>query len=316
MPAHGSPLPIDSAVLKNGGSITTESGTAIVSVSSNGQTVTLTGTETVVASEIALAEGNVLVGNSSGVAAAVSAKTSGRILVGNGTTVAPVAVSGDATLSSAGTLTVANVTVGSDAAGDIQYKSGASAMTRLAKGTAGQMMLMNAGATAPSWVSMSGDVTMANGVASVANGAVTRAKASTALQRKAYPVLSATIATTGNVDHYIIAPETGTLDSVDFAGFDALSANDTNYITWGLMNLGADGTGSTQMLDTGAVNTTKVTGGSAIAAKTRRALAVNGTLANLNVNAGDLLRLRAAVSGTLANQVTFPAYCVRFTGTT
>jgi len=58
--------------------------------------------------EIALAEGSILVGNASGVGAAVVAKTSGRIFVGNGTTTVLVAVSGDATLASSGALTIAN----------------------------------------------------------------------------------------------------------------------------------------------------------------------------------------------------------------
>lgn len=100
----------------------------------------------IAASEIVLAEGSLLVGNSSGVATAISAKgagnimvgngttiaaldaspagqilvgngttlvgldakTSGRILVGNGTTITSVAVSGDATLASTGALTIAN----------------------------------------------------------------------------------------------------------------------------------------------------------------------------------------------------------------
>lgn len=37
------------------------------------------------------------------------------------------------------------------AAGDMVYASAANAMARLAKGTANQMLVMNAGATAPSW---------------------------------------------------------------------------------------------------------------------------------------------------------------------
>jgi hypothetical protein len=81
----------------------------------------------------------------------LAAATSGRILVGDGTDIASVAVSGDATLSAAGALTVADVTVGSDAAGDLLYKSSATALARLAKGTAGQTLRMNAGATAPTW---------------------------------------------------------------------------------------------------------------------------------------------------------------------
>jgi len=54
-----------------------------------------------------LAQGSILLGNSSNVATATDIKTSGRILVGNGTTAASVAVSGDATLSAAGALTIA-----------------------------------------------------------------------------------------------------------------------------------------------------------------------------------------------------------------
>lgn len=54
-----------------------------------------------------LAEGSIYIGNSSNVTSELSIKSSGRILVGSGTTAASVAVSGDATLSSAGALTIA-----------------------------------------------------------------------------------------------------------------------------------------------------------------------------------------------------------------
>jgi hypothetical protein len=80
-----------------------------------------------------------------------SASTSGQILVGDGTDVASVAVSGDATLASTGALTVADVTVGSDATGDVQYKSSATALARLGISTAGKVLRVNAGATAPTW---------------------------------------------------------------------------------------------------------------------------------------------------------------------
>lgn len=102
-----SPLVADKIILRNGGVIEREDGTDIVAVNTAGTSTTITGTETVVAAEIALAEGSVLVGNSSGVATALDAKTSGRIVVGNGTTITSVAVSGDATLSSAGAVTIA-----------------------------------------------------------------------------------------------------------------------------------------------------------------------------------------------------------------
>jgi len=61
----------------------------------------------IAASEIGLAEGSVLVGNSSTVAAALAAKTDRQILIGNGTTVVSVAVSGDVSISNAGAVTIA-----------------------------------------------------------------------------------------------------------------------------------------------------------------------------------------------------------------
>ena len=81
----------------------------------------------------------------------LAAATSGRILVGDGTDLASVAVSGDATLAANGALTVADVTVGSDATGDIQYKSSATALARLGIGSAGKVLRVNSGATAPTW---------------------------------------------------------------------------------------------------------------------------------------------------------------------
>ena len=62
----------------------------------------------VTASEITLAEGSLLVGNSSGVAAALAGKTTTQILIGNGTTVVSVAVSGDITITNAGVVTLAD----------------------------------------------------------------------------------------------------------------------------------------------------------------------------------------------------------------
>lgn len=55
---------------------------------------------------IAVAEGNILIGNSSSQGVALSVKGDGKILVGNGTTATSVAVSGDATLSNAGVVAI------------------------------------------------------------------------------------------------------------------------------------------------------------------------------------------------------------------
>lgn len=254
----------------------------------------------IAASEITLAEGSVLVGNSSGVSVALNGKASGQILVGNGTTLVSVAVSGDATLSSAGAIAVTKI-------------NGATMGTATA--TSGNVLI----GSGTAWVTnaVSGDATLSStGAVTIAAAVVTRAKQSAPAARKATHVTSATIATTSTTDFYILAEETGSLVSVDFNGVDVLATSDTNYITWSIVNQGQSGAGTTDMLDTGAVNTTKVTGGSALAANTKRSLSVHGTPANLDCAAGDLIRVRATATGTLANTVTIPRYVLRFTGTT
>lgn len=124
-----------------------------------------------------------------------------------------------------------------------------------------------------------------------------------------------TIATAaGNNDVYLIVERDGTLVGVDFSGVDVLAVSDTNFITWTITNLGQAGAGSTAMLAATDANTTKSTGGTALAANAKRQLTLHGTPANLAVVAGDRLRIRAAVTGTLANTVTGPAYTLRFKG--
>ena len=57
------------------------------------------------------------------------------------------------------TLTSPVVNVGSDADGDLYYRA-SGALTRLAKGTAGQSLKMNSGATAPEWAAGGGGATL------------------------------------------------------------------------------------------------------------------------------------------------------------
>lgn len=125
-------------------------------------------------------------------------------------------------------------------------------------------------------------------------------------------VTSGTIATTGNTDCYYIAPETMTLFAVYFSGTDALATSDVNYITWTVTNLGQAGAGTNAMLLSDNLNTTKTTGGTAISANTKRSLVLTTTVNNLEVTQGDRIRIRAAVTGTLANTVTFPVYLLQF----
>lgn len=123
----------------------------------------------------------------------------------------------------------------------------------------------------------------------------------------------ATIATTGNSDVFMIAPAAGVLTSAVFSGVDALTASNTDYITFSITNLGQAGAGTAAMLAATDANTTKSTGGTGLAANTVRSLTLNGTAANLVVAAGDRIRIRAAATGTLANTVTFPVYRLNFT---
>jgi hypothetical protein len=121
-----------------------------------------------------------------------------------------------------------------------------------------------------------------------------------------------TIATTGNTDIYIFAPDAGTLASVDFTSLAALAANDTNYITFTLTNLGQAGAGTAVMLAATAANTTKATGGAALVANGKRALTLSSTAADLVVAKGDVLLLRAAATGTLTGTVTRSTAIARF----
>ncbi len=126
------------------------------------------------------------------------------------------------------------------------------------------------------------------------------------------PANPATIATTGNTDVYILAPIAGHVISVDFSGVDALAASDTNYITFSITNLGQDGSGTTAVLGAVNSNTTKATGGTALSANTKRGLTLSIAIYATRVQEGDRLRIRAAVTGTLANTVTFGTYMLRF----
>jgi hypothetical protein len=113
-----------------------------------------------------------------------------------------------------------------------------------------------------------------------------------------------TIATTGAVNFTVIAPFTGIITAIDFSAKDALAAHDSNYITFTGINKGQDGLGSTATLLVGDANTTKATGGTALAANAKRSLSLHGTAANLLVTQGDRVQVIATDTGTLANAVT------------
>jgi hypothetical protein len=104
----------------------------------------------------------------------------------------------------------------------------------------------------------------------------------------------------------------GTLLSAQLIALEALAANDTNYLTFTLVNNGNSNAGTTAMLAATDANTTKSTGGAAITAEIGRSLTVSSTAADLRVANGDLLTFAGTVSGTLANNVAMPKVRLTF----
>lgn len=130
------------------------------------------------------------------------------------------------------------MTLGSDANGDIYYRSGG-VLTRLAKGTAGQVLTMNAGATAPEWATASGG-------GSSAWSALTAPSANLSLSMSTYTttmswatgtstnnLFNLTTASSSNGTGYLLHVATGTSSDVKLArwqrrGNDAVVFNPEN----------------------------------------------------------------------------------------
>tara|TARA_Y100000588_G_scaffold393610_2_gene510302 strand:- start:385 stop:1131 length:747 start_codon:yes stop_codon:yes gene_type:complete len=137
-----------------------------------------------------------------------------------------------------GAVTGPKIAMGSDAAGDILFR-GSSNYERLAKGTAGQKLQMNSGATAPEWVGYrAGEVIeeislICNGMAqTVLSGSYTAPTVS------AMQALTTTYAdVTGSSFAY--TPPTGTT-RVLFTFHALLGYNDTNAITHWKLFLDSD----------------------------------------------------------------------------
>lgn len=82
--------------------------------------------------------------------------TSANILVGNGSNVATgVSLSGDATITNAGVLSVSDLTISSEAQGDVLYFNGSN-WVRLAAGTSGHFLKTQGTGANPVWASAGG----------------------------------------------------------------------------------------------------------------------------------------------------------------
>lgn len=111
--------------------IETEAGAEIIAVDSSG-------TATIKADiKDTLAQGSIYIGNASGVTSELSAKADTKILVGNGTTAAMQSLSGDATMTNAGVVTVTGSTGAFAATGDLTNASGDITSTKTDDGAAG-----------------------------------------------------------------------------------------------------------------------------------------------------------------------------------
>ena len=103
--------------------------------------------DTITASEIALAEGNIFIGNAGGVASALDlGNTDTGIAIGNGTTATIAALSGDVTMANTGATTVAALNL----------------ETATVTGITDTELLIGTGAGTANFATLSGDVTIAN----------------------------------------------------------------------------------------------------------------------------------------------------------
>ncbi len=109
-----------------------------------------------------------------------------------------------------------------------------------------------------------------------------------------------TVATTGNTGTNLVMPLDGILEAVYFSGTTTLAANDTNYVTFSILN---KSNSDAALLVTDALTTTQVTGGTAFTAFTPRALTVTTTVADRRVKQYEDLLVRVAATGTLANVI-------------
>jgi hypothetical protein len=108
----------------------------------------------------------------------------------------------------------------------------------------------------------------------VPKGLLTGSLLSTAAKTKFLSVPLGTVNATKSLP--LLAPESAaTLVSARLVVDTTLAANDSNYWSFAIQKKGAAGSGSTDMLDTGAANSTKITGGSGLTACVGRLLTLH-----------------------------------------
>jgi hypothetical protein len=143
-----------------------------------------------------------------------------------------------------------------------------------------------------------------NGIGQAANS-IAGAKATATLRSKHSNGQLPTVPTgAGTTEITVIAAAAGTVSAARITFKDGLIASDTNWVQIAIKNKGQNGVGTADILDTGAVNTNKVTGGTALVGYGSRQLTLNATPANLVIAAGDVLAVQITTTGTLPNTLT------------
>lgn len=136
----------------------------------------------------------------------------------------------------------------------------------------------------------------------IGTAGITGTQLSTAAATKELTVQLGTISATTTI--LVSAPNVASvLAGLRIAVGTTVTTSDTDYWTIAAVNKGPAGSGTTDVLDTGAANTTKVTGGSAITANVARAATLHGTGANLVLAANDVIAITLTKSASAANLV-------------
>lgn len=132
-----------------------DSATDTLNLTSTGSTITITGNSTTDTLNFEIATGcitNAMVNAAAAIAwSKMAAMTAGYIIVGSaGTVPTAVQVTGDVAMSNAGVTTVTDLTISSEAQGDILYFNGSN-WVRLAAGSAGQGLVTAGAGSNPYW---------------------------------------------------------------------------------------------------------------------------------------------------------------------
>ena len=183
------------------------------------------------------------------------------------------------------------IAIGSDAAGDILYYNGTD-YTRLAKGTAGQVLTINSGASAPEWASDSTDVggtSVGGDVSGTVSNIQINANAVTSNEIAANAVDTSEIATNavGITELDVTDGSAGQLLSTNGSGVLSFITDPTNV---GATSVGGDlsGTVSNAQIVAGAVDTTELADDSVTAAKLDSNAVVTASIVDANITTAKL----------------------------